>query len=194
MTEIQPRLQLTGKDFIKDFIKTTPELPGVYRMQDKDGKILYIGKAKNLKKRVTNYTKLDLPTRTLRMVFLTHAMEIITTRSEAEALLLEASLIKKLQPRFNILLRDDKSYPYIKLRVDHDFPQLIKFRGKKSSDGKLFGPFASSRDVDYTINEILRIFKIRPCSDNYFMGRKRPCIQYQIKRCSGACVGKFENE
>jgi excinuclease ABC subunit C len=183
--------KLTGKDFIKDYLKNMPECAGVYRMLDIEGKILYIGKAKNLKKRVISYTKLDLPTRLLRMVFLTHSMEIITTASEAEALLLEASLIKKFQPRFNILLRDDKSYPYIKLRTDHDFPQVVKYRGKKSSDGKLFGPFASSRDVDSTINEIQKVFKLRLCSDNYFMGRKRPCLQYQIKRCSGACVGKI---
>jgi excinuclease ABC subunit C len=194
MLALEAKNKLTGKEYIKDFLRNTPENPGVYRMLDTENKVLYVGKAKNLKKRVVSYTKPDLPTRLLRMVFLTHSMEIITTNTEAEALLLEASLIKKLQPRFNILLRDDKSYPYIKLRTDHDFPQVVKYRGKKTSDGKLFGPFASTRDVDRTINELQKVFKLRPCSDNYFMGRKRPCLQYQIKRCTGACVGKVSKE
>ncbi|MDF2965239.1 MAG: uvrC [Rickettsiaceae bacterium] len=194
MAPFEHKDKLTGKEVIKDFLKNMPECPGVYRMLDAENKVLYVGKAKNLKKRVVSYTKSDLPTRLLRMVFLTHSMEIITTNTEAEALLLEASLIKKLQPRFNILLRDDKSYPYIKLRTDHDFPQVVKYRGKKTSDGKLFGPFASSKDVDKTINELQKVFKLRPCSDNYFMGRKRPCLQYQIKRCSGACVGKVSKD
>jgi excinuclease ABC subunit C len=194
MTTQEKKEKLTGKEVIKDYLNNMPEGPGVYRMLDEESKVLYVGKAKNLKKRVVSYTKPDLPTRLLRMVFLTHSMEIITTSTEAEALLLEASLIKKLQPRFNILLRDDKSYPYIKLRMDHDYPQVVKYRGKKSADGKLFGPFASSRDVDKTVNELQKVFKLRPCSDNYFSGRKRPCLQYQIKRCSGPCVGKVSKE
>lgn len=160
-------------------------------MLNEIGQIIYIGKAKNLKKRVANYTKSDLTGRIARMVFQAHALEYTITGSEAEALLLEAQLIKKHQPKFNILLKDDKSFPYIKLRSDHEFSQLIKYRGKSSEGGKLFGPFASGFQVNITLNELQKIFKLRTCTDNYFATRARPCLQYQIKRCYGPCVGKI---
>lgn len=184
----------SGQKIIKDYLKTLPESPGVYRMLDKNEDVLYVGKAKNIKNRVSSYVKSDLPIRLLRMTFATCKLEIITTNSEAEALLLEATLIKKLKPKFNILLRDDKSFPYLKIRTDHQFPQLVKFRGKKLIGGEFFGPFASVRDLDNTISELLKIFKLRTCSDHYFATRKRPCLQYQIKRCSAPCVGKISEQ
>ncbi|MFN7039063.1 MAG: excinuclease ABC subunit UvrC, partial [Alphaproteobacteria bacterium] len=169
-----------------------PHEPGVYRMLDNAGKVLYIGKAKNLYKRVINYTQLDrLSHRIKNMVQQTASMEIVTTSSEAEALLLEANLIRNLQPRYNILLRDDKSFPYILLREDHPYSQATKYRGSKNVKGKYYGPFASVRDVNDTISHLQKIFFLRSCSDNYFENRKRPCMLYQIKRCSAPCVGKI---
>ena len=186
---------MKGADFIKDFCKNLPEKPGIYKMLDANGQILYIGKAKNLKKRVIYYTKPeDLITRLARMVFLVASAEYILTSSEAEAFLLEAREIKQHQPRFNILLKDDKSFPYIKINFTHEFPQIMKYRGKKLDGESYFGPFASSQDVDRTINIIKKVFKIRGCSDNYFASRKRPCLQYQIKRCSAPCVLKISKE
>ncbi|MES2215331.1 MAG: excinuclease ABC subunit UvrC [Pseudomonadota bacterium] len=171
-----------------------PPHPGVYQFFSKSGEVLYIGKAKNLQKRVAYYTKPDLSLRLSRMVFLVENLEYVVTRSEPEALILEARLIKKLQPKYNILLKDDKSFPYIVLRMDHDYPQIFKKRSKVAPEGKYFGPFASSEDVDVTILELQKIFKLRSCSDNYFEGRKRPCLQYQIKRCQGPCVQKVTHE
>ncbi|MGI4776078.1 MAG: excinuclease ABC subunit UvrC [Janthinobacterium lividum] len=186
--------KITGGDLIKSYLSDAPRLPGVYRMLDETGRILYIGKAKNLKKRLSNYIKIDLIGRIARMVFQTHSLEYTITNSEAEALLVEAQLIKKHQPKFNILLKDDKSFPYIKLRSDHPYPQLLKYRGKQSSDGKLFGPFASGFQVNVTLNELQKIFKLRTCTDNYLVSRQRPCLQYQIKRCYGPCVGKISKQ
>ncbi|MDX2049863.1 MAG: excinuclease ABC subunit UvrC [Rickettsiaceae bacterium] len=169
--------------------------PGIYKIIDEKGEILYIGKAKNLKKRLTNYTKpKDLQPRLARMVFLARKVEYEITTSEAEAFLLEARLIKLHMPRFNILLKDDKSYPFIKINMSHEFPQILKYRGKNVKDPNCFGPFASNGDVERTIKIIKKIFKIRGCTDSYFAGRKRPCLQYQIKACSGPCVAKISKQ
>lgn len=186
--------KLIGRDLIKSHLTNLPVTSGVYQMLDESGRILYIGKAKNLKKRVSNYAKPDLTGRIARMIFQTHSLEYTVTGSEAEALLFEAQLIKKHQPKFNILLKDDKSFPYIKLRSDHPYPQLVKYRGKNSSDGKIYGPFASGYQVNITLNELQKIFKLRSCSDNYLATRDRPCLQHQIKRCYAPCVGKISNE
>ncbi|WP_341756460.1 MULTISPECIES: excinuclease ABC subunit UvrC [unclassified Candidatus Tisiphia] len=186
--------KLIGSDLIKSHLESVPNLPGVYKMLKADRQVIYIGKAKNLKKRLTNYIKTDLDNKTIRMISLTHYLEYNVTNSEIEALLLEAQLIKKFQPKFNILLKDDKSFPYIKLRLDVDYPQLIKYRGKNLSGGEFFGPFVSSEQVDTTLKELQKIFKLRSCSDNYFNNRKRPCLQYQIGRCSAPCVSKISKE
>lgn len=190
---------MIGQDIIKNFCKDLPEKPGIYKMIGEGHEILYIGKAKNLKNRVIYYTKNDLPLRLSRMVFLVRRLEYIITKSEAEAFLLEASQIKISKPKFNILLKDDKSFPYIKINFSHEYPQIMKFRGKltKATNGKTdahYGPFASNGDVERSINIIKKIFKIRGCSDNYFAGRKRPCMFYQIKKCSAPCVNKISKE
>lgn len=179
---------------IKQTLLTLPLCPGIYQMISASGDILYIGKAKSLQKRVAYYTKPGLPERLRLMTSLTTRMEHVITKSETEALLLEARLIKKHQPRFNILLKDDKSFPYIRFRNDHDFPQILKYRGKSPPAGRFFGPFSSNEDVDTTLKELQKIFKLRPCSDNYFNSRTRPCLQYQINRCSAPCVGKISKE
>lgn len=179
---------------IKQTLAFLPLTTGIYQMISEGGEILYIGKAKNLKNRVTYYTKPGLPERLRLMTSLTHKLEHVITKSETEALLLEARLIKKHQPRFNILLKDDKSFPYIRFRDNHDFPQILKFRGKATPEGRFFGPFSSNEDVDITLKELQKIFKLRPCSDNYFASRTRPCLQYQINRCSAPCVGKINKE
>ncbi|MBN8827144.1 MAG: excinuclease ABC subunit UvrC [Sphingobacteriia bacterium] len=182
-------MNLKSFELVSDIAKKLPPKPGVYRMIDANSKILYVGKARNLKKRVSNYASpLRLNNRLIRMVEQIVNIEVIVTASEAEALLLEASLIKSLKPKYNILLRDDKSFPYIFIRTDHEFPQVVKYRGQKKEEGLYFGPFASARDVNNAINELQKIFLLRPCSDNYFSGRKRPCLEYQIKRCSAPCV------
>ncbi|WP_341751810.1 excinuclease ABC subunit UvrC [Candidatus Tisiphia endosymbiont of Piscicola geometra] len=186
--------KLIGSELIKSHLENAPNLPGVYKMLGADQQVIYVGKAKNLKKRLTNYIKTDLDNKTIRMVSLTHYLEYNVTNSEIAALLLEAQLIKKFQPKFNILLKDDKSFPYVKLRLDTDYPQLIKYRGKNLSSGEFFGPFVSSEQVDTTLKELQKIFKLRSCSDNYFKNRKRPCLQYQIGRCSAPCVGKITKE
>ncbi len=179
-----------GVKTIKDYVRLLPLAPGVYRMISDKDEVLYVGKAKALKKRVVSYTHFDrLPHRLQTMVALTARMEFITTHTEAEALLLEADLIKKLKPRFNILLRDDKSFPYIVLREDHSFPQLVKHRGSKSIKGRYFGPFPSAGDVNRTLAVLQRVFLLRNCSDNVFNARSRPCLQYHIKRCTAPCVG-----
>lgn len=181
-----------GIELIKNFCMSLPEKPGIYKMLGEGDELLYIGKAKNLKKRVLYYSKSDIPLRLARMVFLTIKTEYLVTKSEAEAFLLEAQQIKLHQPRFNILLKDDKSFPYIKISTKHEYPQISKYRGKKSKEEELFGPFASISDLEKAINNLKKIFKLRTCSDSYFSARKRPCLQYQIKRCSAPCVNKID--
>lgn len=179
----------SGINTIKQHAKALPNTPGVYRMIATDGTVLYVGKAKALKKRVTSYTNpARLSIRIQRMVAQTHTMEFIHTHTEAEALLLETNLIKKLKPKFNILLRDDKSFPYILITGDHDFPLVVRHRGAKKRKGEYFGPFASAGAVHNTINLLQRAFLIRNCSDHVFANRTRPCLQYHIKRCTAPCV------
>lgn len=185
----------SGIDVIKRYLKTMPHTPGVYRMVDAAGVTLYVGKAKDLKNRVSNYANASaLNARLQRMVSNTASMELVTTRSEAEALLLEANLIKKFSPRYNILLKDDKSFPYIFFSGDHDYPRLGKHRGPKTKKGKYFGPFVSGGAVNETLTFLQKAFLLRPCSDNIFKNRTRPCLQYQIKRCSAPCVGLISKE
>ena len=178
-----------GKKIIKEKIPLIPKNPGVYRMLSAKKEILYIGKAKNIPNRLKSYvSEKNLPIRTERMLALTKFLEITTTSNESEALLLEANLIKKHKPRFNILLRDDKSFPYIYIGNKDKWPQLTKLRGKKSRDGYYFGPFASIGSANWTIKILQKIFMLRVCDDNFFKNRNRPCILYQIKRCSAPCV------
>ncbi|MBI1207963.1 MAG: excinuclease ABC subunit UvrC [Azospirillum sp.] len=180
-----------GIEIIRGHLKTLPNAPGVYRMVGRSGDVLYVGKAKSLKKRVIAYTQpLRLPVRLQRMVAETTAMEFVTTASEVEALLLEANLIKRLMPRYNVLLRDDKSFPYILIGHDHDFAPLLKHRGARSRPGDYFGPFASAGAVNRTITALQRAFLLRNCADTVFASRSRPCLQYQIKRCTAPCVGR----
>ena len=182
-----------GKKIIKEKIPLIPKNPGIYRMISVSGEILYIGKAKNIPNRLKSYVSdTNLPIRTERMLSLTHNLEITTTNNESEALLLEANLIKKHKPRFNILLRDDKSFPYIYIGHKDKWPQLTKLRGKKSRNGYYFGPFASIGSANWTIKILQKIFQIRVCDDTVFKNRERPCILYQIKRCSAPCVGHIE--
>ncbi len=185
----------TGIAAIRNTLKTLPTRPGVYRMIDARGDVLYVGKARALKNRVTNYTQVDkLPRRLQRMVSLTRSMMIVTTNSEAEALLLEAQLIKRYRPAYNVLLRDDKSFPYILLREDHDFPRMSKYRGAQKYKGQYFGPFASAGSVTSTLNSLQKLFLLRSCSDSFFANRSRPCLLYQIKRCSAPCVDRISKE
>jgi len=182
-----------GKKIIKEKIPLIPKNPGIYRMISVSGEILYIGKAKNIPNRLKSYvTESNLPIRTERMLSLTHNLEVTTTNNESEALLLEANLIKKHKPRFNILLRDDKSFPYIYIGYKDKWPQLTKLRGKKSKNGYYFGPFASIGSANWTIKILQKIFQMRVCDDTVFKNRERPCILYQIKRCSAPCVGHIE--
>lgn len=193
--EIQQQSFDAGRKIIKTYADGLPHLSGVYRMLDANDNTLYVGKAKSLKNRVMNYVNSSaLNTRLQRMISLTAKMEIITTRSEAEALLLEANLIKKYSPRYNILLKDDKSFPYIFISSDHDFPRISKHRGAKTGKGKYLGPFVSAGAVDETITLLQKLFLIRNCSDNIFKNRTRPCLQYQIKRCSAPCVDYINKE
>ena len=181
-----------GVSVIKGKVRTLPNSPGCYRMISADGEVLYVGKAKDLKKRVTSYT---LPNRQAnriqRMIAETATMEFVTTHTEVEALLLEANLIKRYRPRFNVLLRDDKSFPYILITADHPAPQITKHRGARNRPGQYFGPFASAGAVNRTIVALQRAFLLRPCSDSIFASRTRPCLQYQIKRCSAPCVSRI---
>jgi excinuclease ABC subunit C len=182
----------SGVAVIRNVAKTLPTNPGVYRMLSAKGDVLYVGKARQLKNRVSNYTNLTgLSNRIRRMVAETASMEIITTHTEVEALLLEINLIKTLTPRYNISLRDDKSFPYIHLRSNHKVPQLAKHRGARTEGGEYFGPFASAGAVNRTITALHRAFLLRSCSDNIFQMRTRPCLQYQIKRCSAPCVDRI---
>jgi len=187
----QPDLE-KGVAAIREVLKTLPIRPGVYRMQDSRGDVLYVGKARALRNRVTNYTQVArLPKRLQRMVAQTRSMTIVTTRTEAEALLLEAQLIKRFRPAYNVLLRDDKSFPFILLREDHAFPRVQKHRGARRAKGQYFGPFASAGSVTRTLNALQKLFLLRSCSDSYFENRSRPCLLYQIKRCSAPCVGRI---
>jgi len=180
-----------GVEVIRGHLKTLPVTPGVYRMIAADGAVLYVGKAKNLKRRVFNYTQVNrLPIRLQRMVAETETMEFVTTHTEVEALLLESNLIKRLMPRYNVLLRDDKSFPYIMITKGHDYPQLLKHRGSRAQDAWYFGPFASGAAVTRTITALQRAFMLRNCADTVFNARTRPCLQYQIKRCTAPCVGR----
>lgn len=184
-----------GVKILKKFLKTLPSCPGVYRMLDKENKVLYVGKAKNLKKRVTSYTLWDkLPVRTKRMVSRINSLEVITTHKEAEALLLEATLIKKFMPPYNVLLRDDKSFPYIFIATDHHFPQILSHRGLKIRPGYYFGPFSEPSLVYKALPLLQRAFLLRSCTDSFFKGRTRPCLLYHIKRCSAPCVKKISQE
>jgi len=172
-----------------------PPSPGVYRMLDRKGDALYVGKARNLRARVQNYTHpAGLSNRLRRMIAETASLEIVVTQTEAEALLLECNLIKRLMPRYNVLLRDDKSFPFIHLTADHAFPQLTKFRGARDKGGAYFGPFASAGAVNRTLITLQKAFLLRSCSDSIFNNRTRPCLLFQIKRCSAPCVGRIGNE
>ena len=184
-----------GRQAIQKALESMPAAPGVYRMLAHDSEVLYVGKAKNLKNRVRNYAHPSgLNTRTLRMIGETQAIEVITTHTEVEALLLESNLIKRLRPRYNILLRDDKSFPFIILTAGHEWPQLDKHRGARNRKGEYFGPFASATSVNRTLNTLQRAFPLRSCSDSIFAARTRPCLQYQIRRCAGPCVGRIDPE
>ena len=181
-----------GLAVLKDRVKTLKSGPGVYRMLDKNGEPLYVGKAKNLVRRVTSYIQISrLPTRLIRMVATTYDLEVITTKTDVEALLLESNLIKRFAPHYNVLLRDDKSFPYIVLTKDHAFAHLKKHRGAHRQAGAYFGPFASPGLVNRTVDAMEKAFLLRSCSDQIFATRKRPCLKYQIKRCSAPCVGKI---
>ncbi len=185
----------SGFDVIAAFVKKLPNTPGVYRMLSDKGDVLYVGKAAKLKARVTSYTRpTGLSNRIVRMITQTAAMEFVSTRTETEALLLEANLIKRLKPRFNILLRDDKSFPYILMADQHEAAQLVKHRGARNSQGSYFGPFASAGAVGRTINALQKAFLIRTCSDSVYESRTRPCLLYQIKRCSAPCTGEISLE
>ncbi len=187
--------QPAGVAAIEAALATMPASPGVYRMLDAKGDALYVGKARSLKRRVAAYTQLGrLPERLRRMVTETVALEIVTTHTEAEALLLEANLIKRLKPRFNIVLRDDKSYPWLMLTEDHPFPQIAKHRGAQLRKGSYWGPFASAWAVNQTVTAMQRVFLLRSCADTVFANRTRPCLLYQIRRCSAPCVGRISQE
>lgn len=186
---------LYGPALIADYVRTLPHKPGVYRMFDEHDAVLYVGKAKDLKKRVTAYTGYARHTvRIQRMIRATKSMEFVVTDSETEALLLEASLIKRLKPRYNILLRDDKSFPYILVRKDHPAPQITKHRGARKIKGDYFGPFASAHAVNRTLDTLHRAFRLRNCSDSIYDARTRPCMLHQIKRCSAPCTGEISLE
>jgi excinuclease ABC subunit C len=188
----QPDLE-AGVAAIREVLKTLPRNPGVYRMQDARGDVLYVGKARALRNRVTNYTQVaKLPKRLQRMIAQTRSMTIVTTRTEAEALLLEAQLIKRFRPAYNVLLRDDKSFPFIMLREDHEFPRIQKHRGaRRVKKAHYYGPFASAGSVTRTLNALQKLFLLRSCSDSFFENRSRPCLLFQIKRCSAPCVGRI---
>ena len=184
-----------GVAAIRNVLQTLPIRPGVYRMQDARGDVLYVGKARALKNRVTNYTQVNrLSKRLQRMVAQTRSMTIVTTNNEAEALLLEAQLIKRYRPPYNVLLRDDKSFPFILLRQDHDFARVQLHRGARRAKGDYFGPFAGAGQVRKTLNALQKLFLLRSCTDGFFASRDRPCLLYQIRRCSAPCVGRIDQD
>ena len=184
-----------GVDVIKENLKHLPARPGVYRMFGEAGEVLYVGKARDLKARVSSYSRMGGHTqRIARMISMTRAMEFVVTESETEALLLEASLVKSLKPRFNVLLRDDKSFPYILIRRNHEAPQIKKYRGSKQDEGDYFGPFASAGAVMRTLDTLQKAFLLRTCEDSVYSARTRPCMLHQIKRCAAPCVGLISKE
>src|ERR1044071_1604440 len=190
----QPDLE-KGVAAIREVWKTLPRRPGVYRMQDARGEVLYVGKARALKNRVTNYTQVaKLPKRLQRMVAQTRTRIRVPTRTHPRALLLEAQLIKRFRPAYSVLLRDDKSFPFILLREDHEFPRIQKHRGARRIKGQYYGPFASAGSVTRTLNALQKLFLLRSCSDSFFANRSRPCLLYQIKRCSAPCVGRISEQ
>ncbi len=183
----------TGPDVVRRYLKTLPDSPGVYRMLDAKAAVLYVGKARNLRNRVANYaTYQGNPARIQRVISATASMMFVTTETETEALLLEANLIKQLKPKYNVLQRDDKSFPHILVKREHVFAQLVKHRGARREKGDYFGPFASAGAVNRTINQLQKAFLLRTCSDSYFENRTRPCLLYQIKRCAAPCVGYID--
>src|SRR5215204_5687526 len=183
-----------GHAAIENAVRFAPHSPGVYRMLNAASDVLYVGKAKNVKKRLTSYARVNAPqpARILRMIAATVNVEIVSTTTETEALLLEANLIKQLRPRFNVQLRDDKSFPYILISGDHWAPQILRHRGAQSRPGRYFGPFASAGAVNRTITALQRAFLIRSCTDAFFESRTRPCLLYQIKRCAGPCTREID--
>jgi excinuclease ABC subunit C len=190
----QPDLE-AGIAAIRAVVKTLPVRPGVYRMLDARGDVLYIGKARALRNRVNQYTQVARQSKRLqRMVAQTRSMQIVTTHNEAEALLLEAQLIKRYRPPYNVLLRDDKSFPFILLREDHDFPRVQLHRGARRHKGQYYGPFASAGSVRETLNALQKLFLLRSCTDSFFANRSRPCLLYQIRRCSAPCVGRIDED
>ncbi|MFN3664030.1 excinuclease ABC subunit UvrC [Yoonia sp.] len=191
MTDTAPN----GYDVIHGYLRSLDSSPGVYRMLDADSRVLYVGKARNLKVRVSNYARPGTHSpRIMRMIQETASMMFLTTRTETEALLLEQNLIKQLKPRYNVLLRDDKSFPNILVTRDHDFPMIRKHRGAKTQKGNYYGPFAGAGAVNRTLSQLQRVFLLRNCTDSDFETRTRPCLQYQIKRCSGPCCGIISKE
>ncbi|MDG1066824.1 MAG: excinuclease ABC subunit UvrC, partial [Sulfitobacter sp.] len=188
-------IQQTGYEVIQGYLKTLDGSPGVYRMLDSESRVLYVGKARNLRARVSNYARPSGHSpRISRMIDNTAFMMFLTTKTETEALLLEQNLIKQLKPKFNVLLRDDKSFPNILVTSDHGYPQIKKHRGAKKEKGSYYGPFASAGAVNRTLNQLQRVFLLRDCSNAQFESRTRPCLQHQIKRCSAPCVGKISAE
>ncbi|WP_439154373.1 excinuclease ABC subunit UvrC [Yoonia sp.] len=195
MTEPTTTSPATGYDLIHGYLRTLDASPGVYRMLDADSRVLYVGKARNLRARVSNYARPGHHSpRIARMISETASMMFLTTRTETEALLLEQNLIKQLKPRYNVLLRDDKSFPNILVTKDHAYPQIKKHRGAKKQKGNYYGPFAGAGAVNRTLNQLQRVFLLRNCSDSDFETRTRPCLQYQIKRCSGPCCGLISEQ
>ncbi|MGC1504587.1 MAG: excinuclease ABC subunit UvrC [Sulfitobacter sp.] len=191
----QTQPQPYGHEVIQSYLKTIDTSPGVYRMLDSESRVLYVGKARNLRARVSNYARpAGHSGRIARMIANTASMMFLTTKTETEALLLEQNLIKQLKPKYNVLLRDDKSFPNILVTADHGFPQIKKHRGAKKEKGAYYGPFASAGAVNRTLNQLQRVFLLRDCSNAMFESRTRPCLQYQIKRCSAPCVGKISPE
>ena len=190
--DVEPEKPRAGLAVLAEFVKTFPQKPGVYRMSNAAGDVLYVGTAKNLKKRVGSYLNIErMALRLQRMVFDTHVCEVVITHTEAEALLLESNLIKQLKPRYNILLRDDKSFPYIMIPGGHPYPRIVKHRGARQKDNEYFGPFASAGAVNGTLASLQKVFLLRSCTDTVFANRARPCLLYQIKRCAAPCVGKI---
>jgi excinuclease ABC subunit C len=188
-----PAAEVQGSIDREALLRSLPPRPGVYRMLDERGEVLYVGKARNLRSRVGSYfSKSELPVKTRRLMERVRDVSITVTRSEDEALLLENNLIKSLRPRYNVVLRDDKTYPYIHLSTEHDFPRLSFYRGPRAAPGRYFGPYPSAGAVRAALNQLQRLFKIRQCDDAFFRSRLRPCLQYQIKRCTAPCVGKVD--